>query len=71
MIVVGTQGASYVHCNFGWGGDCDGYYVVDCFDFGKFGGPVIRDNDEKGYDNTRTDVVDYNYNTQIITYILK
>lgn len=59
------DGYSYrtlVHCEFGWGGDCNGYYVADCFNL--YNGPVV-DIDES--DLKKRDRY-YNYNTQIITY---
>ncbi len=33
-----TETRKLMHCNFGWQGDCDGYYVSDVFDLDE--GPV-------------------------------
>lgn len=30
-----TESRSFIHCNFGWGGKCDGYYVSECFDLNR------------------------------------
>lgn len=51
-----------VHCNFGWGGTCDGYYATDCFNLRK-GAPVLGPNETKG-----TTDRDYSYQNVIITY---
>ncbi len=51
----------FVHCNWGWNGSCNGYYVLDMFDLSD--GPIIVDDD------LNTNNKERNYtNTQIITY---
>lgn len=32
---VRTVSQYYVHNNWGWGGECNGYFVQDCFDTSK------------------------------------
>lgn len=55
---IGTQTQKFVHCNFGWGGSKDGYYVPKIFDTAA--GPIIREN-SKGPG-------DYSNKVEIITY---
>jgi hypothetical protein len=54
-----------IHCNFGWGGFCDGYYFHDVFDLNN--GPVAKDGTDDRYkDETRNR--DYDCWFRIITY---
>lgn len=53
-----------VHCQYGWAGWCDGYYVLDCFNVSK--GAVV--GSETG---NRPNRKNYNYYTEIITYTFK
>jgi hypothetical protein len=50
-----------VHCDFGWGGPCNGYYVDGVFKLNS------SDND---YDeiNTERKNTKYNHHVRIITY---
>ena len=50
-----------VHCDFGWGGSCNGYYVDDVFNL---------NSDENDYDNPWADRISttYNHHVRIITY---
>lgn len=54
----------YVHCNWGWGGDCDGYYETSVFDLNN--GAVIPDEGTSGttkafYYNLGIDAIIYNF----------
>ena len=60
-----------IHCNFGWGGDCDGYYSDGLFDTTKklpssLVDPSVGDNIyshvDQGYN--------FNYGFSMITYVL-
>ena len=53
-----------VHCNYGWGGTCDGYYKIDLFNVGE--GPITRENIDTG--NPTSTYPDFNYNTCMLTY---
>lgn len=53
-----------LHCNFGWGGFCDGYYIQDIFDLSQ-GPEELGDNDGGHDDNTRPR---YYVDKKIITY---
>ena len=48
-----------VHCNFGWGGDCNGYFVSGIFD--------LRSPDAQ-FDSIVNDNTNYNCYLKIITY---
>lgn len=52
-----------MHCNWGWGGSCNGYYVSKVFDTRK--GPVQTDPD---YDKGGTSSFDFDWWYRIITY---
>lgn len=47
----------YLHCNWGWGGTSNGYYLSDTFNTGD--GPVYNDN------ATRSN---YQYNLEFATF---
>lgn len=54
--IIGQETADLVHCNFGWGGTCNGYYLSNVFVL--TGGPVIPDpisghNDIENYVDKR------------------
>ncbi len=56
---------SYVHCNWGWGGSCDGYYLTNVFNLSN--GAEIQDgNTSSGESN-----VDFSHDIAIITYNLQ
>ncbi|MDR0749652.1 MAG: C10 family peptidase [Tannerellaceae bacterium] len=54
-----AQGKTYFHCNFGWGGRADGFYLSDAFD--TTAGPVYIIGDDPGNTNSSN----YRYNKQI------
>ena len=47
----------YLHCNWGWGGTSNGYYLSDTFNSGD--GPIYNDN------ATRSN---YQYNLEFATF---
>ena len=51
-----------VHCDFGWGGDCNGYYISGVFDLGD----TNNIENDVGFAQTNN----YNYDTliKIISY---
>ncbi len=53
-----------LHCNFGWGGHCDGYYVEDVFNLKK--GPVFIE--EGNGDGGGSDDYHYDWCYRIIEY---
>lgn len=55
LVSTSTQRRKLVHCVYGWGGWCDGYYNLKVFDLNK--GPVERENEDKPYGST----MDRNY----------
>lgn len=60
-----------VHCNFGWGGDCDGYYTEGMFDTTKYLSSdeidaSVGDNIYRHTDN----IYNFNYNFHLTTYTL-
>lgn len=55
----------FIHCNYGWNGDCDGYYNIDLFNTGE--GPIFRDNIDTG-EYSDDELLDFNYNTCMLTY---
>ena len=59
---VETESKKMVHCDFGWGGDCNGYYISGVFDLGD------TNNIENDAGFAQTD--NYNYDTlmKIISY---
>ena len=59
----GTDDQLLMHCNFGWGGICDGYYFFGAFDTAH--DPVARDDNDTapGHGDAYYDI-----NPQIITY---
>lgn len=59
------QTRNYVHCNWGWGGSCDGYYSFNVFDLRN--GAKIQD----GSDSSGTQNRYYNLNIRAITYNLQ
>lgn len=46
--VFDTYYTELVHCNFGWGGSCNGYYIADIFDLTQ--GATIPDPDSSYWD---------------------
>lgn len=54
----------FIHCNYGWGGRCDGYYNIDLFNVGE--GPILKDSIDPT--PNPVDQPDYNYNTCMLTY---
>ena len=54
-----------IHCNFGWGGLCDGYYTPSIFDTGS--SPEARDDKDTNHDKDKDPSV-YNWLFSIITY---
>ena len=64
------QTRELVHCNFGWGGLSDGYYVSEAFDTST--DPVMRSSE----DNEKVEIIQgrenyFNYNLKMITGISK
>lgn len=59
------QTRNYVHCNWGWGGSCDGYYSFNVFDLRN--GATIQD----GSNSSGTQNRYYNLNIRAITYNLQ
>lgn len=59
-----NQSRTLYHCNFGWGGRCDGYYATEVFDVAD--GPIFYDKyyGDKGY----TENFDFSYDKQFIYY---
>ncbi len=55
----------FIHCNYGWRGDCDGYYNIDLFNVSE--GPILRDSIDDG-DPSDNKFKDFNYNTCMLTY---
>ena len=47
MIESHTKTVRYTHCNWGFDGDCNGYFAMDVFDMTK---PEIPDNSDAGKD---------------------
>jgi hypothetical protein len=54
----------YVHCNFGWDGDCDGWYASGIFNTAA--GPSALDTNDDPY---QPNPHNYQYQQQIIPYI--
>lgn len=52
-----------VHCDFGWGGSCNGYYVSGVFKLNDA-------NIDHDYDNDSGKKTNYNHFVSIITYDL-
>ena len=59
--INGKLAPPFVHCNFGWGGTCDGYYVDGSFDTGV--GSVDRSIDDNlnGSSKTRPEKLKFQY----------
>ena len=63
-----TITADYVHCNAGWGGTCNGYYISNVFTFGLNGGANASDNQIR---NSWTGFNDhYKYNIKIFPNLI-
>lgn len=60
-----------VHCNFGWGGDCDGYYSDGLFDTTKTLPSNLVDSSvgDKISSNSGQEY-NFNYGLRVITYVL-
>ena len=54
----------YVHCNMGWGADCDGYYSTNIFDTTR-----ARDDLEVGYGDVEDSTQGYVFNRDFNTLI--
>lgn len=54
-----SETCKMVHCDFGWGGNCNGYYVDGIFKLNS------SDNDYDGYHDNKTN---YNHHKRIIMY---
>lgn len=71
--LLSTTNIRKVHCNFGWGGLCDGYYTYNLFDTTKrlsaddIDGSVGDYSGIAGYDESYI----YNTNFKMITYSLQ
>ena len=52
----------YVHCNWGWGGICDGYYITNIFNLNA--GSAIPDN----ADYNQPQELNFNQDLQALTY---
>ncbi len=61
---VTIESREFVHCNFGWSGQCDGYYATGVFDLSS--GPFRRDDLDLGTGSTRNRY--YNTSYKYITY---
>lgn len=59
---VRTETTRMVHCDFGWGGACNGYFVTGVFDF-RGSDVVFDDPSDKGLEKTK-----YNNYIHIVTY---
>lgn len=55
----------YYHCNFGWGGIANGYYLGKIFDTSQ--GPIMEEENEGG--RTEEDAFDYKYRALFIAPI--
>lgn len=69
IISTSFDTKDYLHCNFGWGGQCDGYYSAWLFDLRD--GPGYRDEKDFNY-NYQNNYEKYNYDWgfRYITYDL-
>jgi len=63
-LKYGRESRELLHCNFGWGGWDDGYYLEGIFNVGK--GPLDTNADDKPYEGV--DPKNYDSQMQIITY---
>jgi hypothetical protein len=67
-VFVGNEQQKFLHCNFGWGGGYNGYYVAGVFD-PRHGADLLEpgagDNSTNGNGNY---YYDYNFNFYIINY---
>lgn len=63
QTVVGRKTQSLVHCNWGWSGSCDGYYVSDVFNL--IAGPTVVGEGDDQDDRPR------NYDFSMRTVIIK
>ena len=66
LVSTSTQRRKLVHCVYGWGGLCDGYYNLKVFDLNK--GPVERENEDKPYGLTTNK--NYTMDYKLIKYSL-
>lgn len=58
------QYQKYVHCNWGWEGKCDGYYVMNIFDL-RYGAPIPDETTPKKEEKY------YNIDIKAMTYNLE
>jgi len=73
-VLLSSETYTKMHCNFGWGGLCDGYYAYNVFDTTKrlFGGNIDTSvGDRGGIAGTDETKYLYNANFQMITYQLQ
>ncbi len=64
VLKYGRESRELLHCNFGWGGWHDGYYLEGIFNVGK--GPLDTNADDRPYEGV--DPKNYDSQMQIITY---
>ncbi len=71
IISQGYKYRSMVHCNFGWGGRCDGYYTAGVFYLGVGRGPLDRTPVDSLSTSRLSDSTKYTKEFRAITYDLK
>lgn len=67
--LLDTRAYTKIHCNFGWGGQCDGYYSENLFDTTKRLNSSDIDTSVGDYGSTAGYI--FNHNIQIIKYSLQ
>ncbi len=65
LLSTTKETRDFIHCNFGWSGQCDGYYTSGVFDLTQ--GPTVRDTTLDTSSKT-TDVEYYDHLYRVITY---